>query len=75
MGNDNILVAADLLENVCLELGKIGFSALRADVTYNGSFEVSDALSNLGGGLIRRPHAVDSYFQLVPHRPAKKTFM
>ena len=56
MGNDYILVAADLLENVCLELGKIGLSALRAGVSHDGSFEVSDALSNLVGGLIRLPY-------------------
>jgi hypothetical protein len=60
VGNDNILVAADFLENVCLELGKVRFSALRAEVSFNGLFEFSDALSNFVGGLIRLPHAVDS---------------
>ncbi len=62
MGNDNILVAADLLEDGGLELCKVGFSALGAEVSYNGSFKISNAFSNLVGGLIRLPHAVDSQF-------------
>ena len=59
MGNDDILVAADLLEDGGLELRKIGFSTLGAEVSCNSSFEISDAFSNFMGGLIGLPHAVD----------------
>jgi hypothetical protein len=62
VGNDNILVAADLLEDGGLELRKVGFSALGAEVSCNGSFKISNALSNLVGGLIGLPHAVDLQF-------------
>ena len=58
MGNVNILVAANLLEDVGLELGEIGFSALRTEISFNGSFKFSDALRYLVGGLIRLPHTV-----------------
>ncbi len=62
MGNDNILVAADLLEDGGLELCKVGFSTLGAEVSCDGSFKISNAFSNLVGGLIGLPHAVDLQF-------------
>ncbi len=60
MGNDDILVAVDLLEDGGLELCMIGFSTLGAEVSCNSSFEISDAFSNFMGGLSRVPYAVDS---------------
>jgi hypothetical protein len=62
VGDDNILVAADLLEGGDLELHKVGFYALGAEVPCNGSFKISNAFSDLVGGLIGLPHAVDSQF-------------
>jgi hypothetical protein len=62
MGDDNILVAADLLDDGGLELCKVGFSALGAEVSCNGSFKISNAFSNLVEGLIGLLHAVDSQF-------------
>jgi hypothetical protein len=59
MGNDNILVAADLLEDGGLELRKVGFTELGAEISCNGSIKISDALSNLAGGLIWLPYAVN----------------
>jgi hypothetical protein len=60
VGNDDILVAADLLEDGGLELCKVGFTALGVEVSFNGSFKISDALSNLVGGLIWLPYAAGS---------------
>jgi hypothetical protein len=60
MGNDDILVAADLLEDGGLEPCKIGFSTLGVEVSCNSSFEISNAFSNFMGGLIRFPYTVDS---------------
>jgi hypothetical protein len=63
MGNDNILDAADLLENGGLDIRKVKFFALGAEVTCNGSFKICNVFSNLVWGLIRLPHAVDvQYF-------------
>jgi hypothetical protein len=59
VGNDNILVASDLLEDGGLELRKVGFTALGAEISCNGSFKISNALSNLAGGLIWLPYTVD----------------
>ncbi len=59
MGNDNILVAGDLLEDGGLELRKVGFTILGAEISFNGSFKISNALSNLAGGLIWLPYDVD----------------
>jgi hypothetical protein len=60
VGNDDVLVAADLLEDGGLELCKVGFSTLGAEVSCNGSFKIYDAFSNFMGGLIRLPYTVDS---------------
>jgi hypothetical protein len=60
VGNDNILVAVDLLEDGGLERCKVGFTALGAEIPSNGSFKISGALSNLVGGLIWLPYTVDS---------------
>ena len=63
MGNDNILDAADLLENGGLDIRKVKFFALGAEVTCNGSFKICNVFSSLVGGLIGFPHAVDlQYF-------------
>jgi hypothetical protein len=62
LGNDNILVAVDLLEDGGLELCKVGFSALGVEVSCDGSFKISNAFSDLVGGLIGLPHAVDLQF-------------
>ena len=51
MGNDNILVASNLLEDVGLELCEVRFTMLGLEVSYyDGSFKISDASSNLVGG-------------------------
>ncbi len=60
MGNADILVAANLLEDGGLELCKIGLSTLGAEVSCNSFFKISNAFSNFMGGLVGLPHAVDS---------------
>jgi hypothetical protein len=80
VGNDNILVTANLLEDGGFELCKVGFSVLGTDVSWNGSFKISHAFSNLVGGLIGLPHTVDSQFLICSTLSkfallsAKKTF-
>ncbi len=38
MGDDDIIIAADFLEDFGLELGKVGFSIFWFEVTKNGTF-------------------------------------
>jgi hypothetical protein len=58
--SDDILVAADLLEDGRLELCKVRFSMLGAEVSWNGSFKISNTFSNFMGRLVGLPHTVDS---------------
>ncbi len=62
MGNDDIFVAANLLENFGLEFRKVGFSALRLEVSCYCSFKIAETLSNVKWGLVRHPFAINLYF-------------
>ncbi len=62
MRDDNILVAADVLKNLSLELGEVRSSAYGAKVLCNGYFEVTQTLGNSEWGLVRDPTAIHPQF-------------
>ena len=62
VGDDDIIIAADFLEDSGLELGKVGFSIFWFEVTKNGTFEVPKLLGDFEWGLIWCPFAIDPQF-------------
>jgi hypothetical protein len=46
VGDDDIIIAADFLEDSGLELGKVEFAIFWFEVTRNGTFEVPKSLGD-----------------------------
>jgi hypothetical protein len=59
VGDDDIIIVVDFLEDSGLELGKVGFAIFWFEVTRNGTFKVPESLGDFKWGLIWHLFAID----------------